>query len=54
MDKKDYISYLGKMIEQEEEALENCRKNSFNKEVEAAIQRRLNSYKADLEKAKKL
>jgi hypothetical protein len=54
MDKKDYISYLEKMIEQEKEALENCRKNSFGKEVEAAIQRRLNSFEADLEKAKKL
>ena len=53
MDKKDYISYLEQMVKQEEKALENCRKYN-DKEVEAAIQRRLNSYKADLEKAKKL
>ena len=54
MDKKDYISYLEQMVKQEEKALENCRKNSFDKKVEAAIQRRLNSYKNDLEAAKKL
>jgi len=43
----DYIEYLKKMIEQEEEAL----KNTDNEEVKAAIQRRVDAFKADLEAA---
>lgn len=43
----DYIEYLKKMIEQEEEAL----KNTDNEEVKAAIQRRLDAFNADLEAA---
>lgn len=43
----EYIDYLQKMIEQEEEAL----KNTENEEVKAAIQRRLDGFKEDLQAA---
>jgi len=43
----EYIDYLKKMIEQEEEAL----KKTENEEVKAAIQRRLDAFKEDLEAA---
>ena len=43
----EYIDYLQKMIEQEEEAL----KNTENEEVKAAIQRRLDGFKEDLQTA---
>lgn len=43
----EYIDYLQKMIEQEEEAL----KNTENEEVKAAIQRRLDGFKEDLQVA---
>lgn len=49
---KEYIEYLERMIAQEEEALEKCKNNSFDEEVENAIKRRLNSFKNDLENAK--
>ena len=43
----EYIDYLQKMIEQEEAAL----KNTENEEVKAAIQRRLDGFKEDLQAA---
>lgn len=43
----EYIDYLKKMIEQEEDALKRC----DNEEVCAAIQRRLDAFNSDLEAA---
>lgn len=46
----DFIKYLQNMVEQDEEALERAKKQG-NKEVIAAIQKRLDNSKAELEAA---
>lgn len=49
---EEYIEYLKAMIKQEEDALAKCKQKSYGKEIENAIQRRLDSFKHDLDSVK--